>query len=729
MSEADKANFTFDLKAVLRPSVFWTFWVICALMTVAPGMPWHGWRGVLLIAIGLVMLAQPPRVQIPRLQMILAAAFLLLACMVFLPAAWFPVPSWRAPLSANGVSLGGLVTAHPLQTLECLSGFATGLIAMMYLTGHRVDHGGHHLMGTVFAAGVALVAILAIGAREYHWVFPWSSATTFGFFPNRNHMATLLVMGAMAGAGVAVQSFRVRTWGSGVLAIISVAVCVVSVISYSESRAGVVLLAGALISWGFLLGRRYWRGRILIPAVILVAAGVVFFATRESAVKKRLSETADRFTAIAGAAVEGGGLWNGQPGTDSLQSLDLRLPIFLDTVDMVRHAPLTGVGAGQFRYVFPQYRHFSAVANQSQSLHPENDWLLMAAETGVPATVVLLALVSIAGVSALREALHGRARALRTGCLVGAAVLPLHGLFDVPAHRMELVLPACWLLAISLRVTDKTRQSTRACRLVFQGLGVGIMGAGIFLIQAQWFGGRTPSVLLSPQTVEEVMALHAEDVAEQQAESAGVPASAREEDRLETALLLLDNAIKVTPMDAHLHYLKGAIALHFDDKDAEVDRAFAAQRLLDPTWVALPLTQASAWDAFNASRVEGLWAEAMKRAKWMDDLAANTTHGRRMTFALIMKAATLTPDLLPAALHLVENDMPLFDAWAVTAGANRVDTLMPGILAIELPEIQRQELLRIWGQRGSRLKAEAYARPIEPPLQEVKPPDKQIQEP
>jgi O-antigen ligase len=678
-------------------------------MMLAPAAPWHGWRGILLIVAGLAIVLLPPRVGIPRLSIVLATVFALLACMVFLPANWFPVPGWRELLPSHGLSPAPTVTAHPLQTAECMAGIVICLIVMLYLTGHRADHGGNHILGMIFAVSVAVVALFAMAAQKWHWEIPWAPGHTFGFFLNRNHTATLLVMGSMAGMGVVMQSVRIRTWGSGILALSSVAVCVLGLIAWSESRAGIVLLAGMFAAWLLILGREYLRGRVLVAAGLLAVIALLSYAGTESAAKRRLQNTADHISSLAGSGPRTEDAWKAKTGIDSFQSLDLRLPIYLDTLDMLRHEPWTGVGAGQFQYIFPQYRHRSAVLNDKQSVHPENDWLLMAAETGIPATLTLIALLTVCFGSALRSALGGRARALRTGCLLAALVVPVHGFFDVPGHRMELVWPACWLLAISLRGSKELPDASRLCRAVFRVLGLGTVAAGVFLVYGQWFGGPAPAMLVSRQAVEKVTALYTEEMTALEIAEKGARPPVQNEDRLEKALQELDKALKVVPLDPHLHYLKGAISIYFDDKDADAERSFALARLLDPTWVALPLMQAAGWAPIDAVRTESLWVEAMKRAATLERIDPSTPHGRAETFALMMTVASDWPELGVPAFRSTGGDGTLLEKWASGASRRSLDALMPSILSLEFPEVQRQALFQIWYQRGSKEAVSNYA--------------------
>lgn len=694
--------------------VFVVFWAISFAMTLAPGAAWHGWRGVLLAVAGITMILLPPRMQILRLATVLAASFLILAAMVFLPAKWFPLPAWREQLSASGLLLSPLVTAQPLQTIECLAGCAICVIVLLFLTGHHVNHGGNHLLGLLFTLGVALVALFAMAAQDFRWTVPWDSDPSFGFFANRNHMATLLVMGTLSGAGVIVQSVRVNTWGSGIVALASVIVCLRALIGYSDSRAGIVLFTCMFTLWIVVMGRNYLRGRALAAAGLLAGGIILYYTSDQHAVKMRIDDTVERLALVIAPNDKDVPARAEDPGSG--ESFEGRVPIYLDTFDMIRAAPWTGIGIGQFQYVFPQFRHRSAALNHSQSVHPESDWLLMASEAGIPATIALGGLVALIGWSALRFALRGRARALRTGCLAAAAIVPLHGFLDVPGHRMELVWAACLLVAITRRSTKETRASTPMTRTLFRVLGCGLVAAGAFLVQAQWFGGRQPARLLTDQTLKEVVALYSEEMADFKSAEEGATILNPTEDRLEKALGLLDNALQTAPLDHHLHYLKGAISLYFDDKNDEIDRAFMLQRLLDPSWVAMPLMQAAAWSQWDPERTGFLWTEALIRAASLEKIDPKTPYGRADTFANIMRVVLASEDLTKPAIGALNNDQAILESWASRASSGVLDSAMPDILTLELPEDQSRVLFQIWHSRGTPQKAEAYAKQFRPGL-------------
>ena len=254
--------------------------------------------------------------------------------------------------------------------------------------------------------------------------------------------------------------------------------------------------------------------------------------------------------------------------------------------------------------------------------HPESDWLWMAAETGVPATLALLALVVLAAWKSLRGIRLGRDRALRAACLVAAMLVPIHGFFDVPGHRITLALSAVFLFVLSLHPPTSETPLTTPRRWRSRLLGLCLLAISVLLMRAQWFGGRQPAHTTASHALAQVKQLHREDQALQQA----AQAEGREhqpdpaEDKLEQALAILDAAKAHAPLNRLILRHEAYFALHFDDKYDRVDRAFAIDRMLDPAWVAGPLRQAEAWLVVDQSRAIPLFREAIRRASAVEKL-------------------------------------------------------------------------------------------------------------
>ena len=617
--------------------------------------PWAGFHGVLLGLVGLLMLWRPPVAVLPRTWWLLAAGFVVSGGAAFLPAAWFGVPEWRSQLAALGVPTGELVVIQSRQAVELLALFALMLLTGLWLAGHRASSETLRRCALAFTLAVAVYAVVSrlsqvspmFGGGE-------TGNPKFGFFPNRNHSATYLAMGAVCGLGTILQFGRDKRFVMLAIAIAATAVILWATAAWSISRAGVVLTAAGLLVWLSLLGRRYLgRHGLWAVALILIATGG-FFLIADTEVKQRLTDTVEKAGSVvdptASPSPDGG-----KSALDSTQHLDFRIPVFLDTLDMIARYPLTGIGAGQFYYVFPQYRNRTIVAQDADAYHPESDWLWLAAELGLPAALALLALIVLAVVAALRGVLAGRDRALRSACLVAAVLVPLHGGFDVPGHRISLAWAAALLFSLSLHPTS-SQVSPRRWWFRF-GVPLLPLLAAAFLIHAQWLGGRPPATTAAQIAIQQAQTLYQEDLALQKAaETKGIPYQPKpEDDKLEKALRLLDAAKPIAPLDRNLPRHEGFLAFHFDDKQDRIDKAFAIDRALDPKWVVGPLRQAETWAHVDPSHSVPLLNDALKRSRVVEQLDPQNRRNSAKTRELIRQLANRYPGLKEAMAGLENN--------------------------------------------------------------------------
>jgi O-antigen ligase len=622
------------------------FLALVALSAFLVSGPWAGFHGVMLGVAGLLVVLRPPVAALPTSWWLLAAAFIVLGCAVFLPAAWFGIPDWRRGLEDLGLQTGDRVAIQSRQAGEMLALFALMLLVGLWLAGHRASAETLRRCALAFVVAVAAYAVIA------RWTSLNAAATgrlepnQFGFFPNRNHTATYLAMGAICGLGATLQAARDKRWWLLATALAATTTCLWAIAAWSISRAGVVLVAVGLLAWLPMLGRRYLgrHGLWAIGLIVLTAAG--WFLITDTEVKKRLSDTVEKAGSVAAPAVipnpDGG-----KSALDSSQHLDFRIPVFLDTLEMIGNYPWTGIGAGQFHSLFPQYRKRTIVANDSDVYHPESDWLWLAAETGVPATLALLALVVLAIWISLKGILQGRDRALRAACLIAAMLVPVHGIFDVPGHRITLAWSALFLFALSLPPSAAAlpRHTPRAwpSRL----FALCLLAASALLIRAQWGGGPQPAVTAAAHAIARAQQLYSEDQALEQA----ALAAGREYqpdpavDKLEQALAILDAAKPLAPLNRELPRHEAFFALHFDDKYDRVDRAFAIDRALDPAWVAGPLRQAEAWAPIDPQKTASLWAEALRRARSIDRLDPANHRASAKTLENMRNFSRKSPEL------------------------------------------------------------------------------------
>lgn len=587
------------------------FWLLILFSAFAAKAPWDASHGMLFTAAGVLMIARRPTARLPRAWWLLAAGFLLFGALAFLPASWFGIPAWRGNLAALGVATGTRQAIQGQQAAETLALFGIVTLVGLWLAGHRATAASLRLHCLLFVLGVAAYAI---AARVNH---DPAAPQTFGFFPNRNHTATFLSMGSLCGLACIVQSIRDRGWAALACSVPATAVCLCGLLAWSPSRAGVILVTAGTFAWLGCLGRHYLGPHGGKAVILLGIAAVGGFVIAESPLKQRLTDSAGKIASLEIAETPEGD----KPGADQLAGVDFRIPTWRDTCDMIAAAPWGGVGAGQYAVVFPQYRNLTAVQNDSDNLHPESDWLWMAAETGLPSTLSLAALVVVAAGGTLRQILRGRGRSLRAGCLIAALLVALHGVFDVPGHRVPLAWAAAWLFALSLGNEDEEPRAVPAPPAwPFRLAGTLVLLAGLWLLRSAFLEGPKPALLAASEARTQVGKLLQQDQALREAASAEgreyQPSPA--DDPLEQALAVVDQAQAKAPLHRSLYRLEGFLALHFDDKDDRARKAFAVERALDPTWVAAPLQQAAAWSKIDPAQTAELWHEALLRARQVD---------------------------------------------------------------------------------------------------------------
>jgi O-antigen ligase len=601
------------------PAVFWIFWLLVYLGCILVKGPWAGFHGILFAAIGLLMAFFPPACRLPKWAWLMAGLSLAAALGGFAPAEWFGIPEWRVELEGLGLDTGSMVSIQPWLSAEAWGVFVLTLLTGLWLAGHRPSSLQARWLALAFALGVASYALFA------KWLLPDAgsehppASEIYGFFPNRNHTGTYLAMGSICGLGCALQAIRDKSFLRTLTALTASGICLWAIVFWSISRGGLLLVAAGCLTWLSMLGRHY-LGTHARRAVVLAAIAIIGgFLLADSTAKQRLSETFARaqtgFLPDDSAAI-------GETPEKRIQHIDFRVSAALDTLNLIRNFPWTGVGPGQFSYIHPQYRQRTLIANDSDLLHPENDWLWMAAETGLPATVLLAALILAAGRTAAAAIRRGRDQALRSACLVAAMLVPLHGLIDVPGHRIPLSLAAVLLFVLSLRMSDSEPFPVVSSRAwIFRTAALLPLAAAAWLTRSEWFGGSPPAHQAAHiVTTRALERLEQDRLARSAAEALGKPHNPPpREDPLELSLAELRQLTR-SPLPLHrtAHHLIGRLALHFDDKDDLARRSFAIERKLDPTWIGAPLRQAWCWSNVAPEECARLWAEALALAARID---------------------------------------------------------------------------------------------------------------
>ena len=263
-----------------------------AAIFLAGGAP-QGNLGVYLLCAGVALVACPPRARVEWPLWAAAGGLVGCAGLAFLPARWMAVPMWRRVIGGvPAVTLPGTITAAPTETAFWLALLALSLVSGLFALAQPVRARGMIWLVLAAVTACGVYAALAMYAKVTGWHYPFSGGATFGFLPNRNHTATLLITGSVLAMGLMSVAFRDRRWVLADAAVVGALVCVAALAFFSTSRAGVLILLAGGVLWLAGLSRRHRPGRLLVVAgVVAVVAGGLFLAFKSPA-RDRLLEMA-----------------------------------------------------------------------------------------------------------------------------------------------------------------------------------------------------------------------------------------------------------------------------------------------------------------------------------------------------------------------------------------------------------------------------------------------------
>lgn len=611
-----------------------------ALFVAGPFVAFHA---LFLGCAGLLMVLFPPSVALPRVWWILAGVFVVAGCAQFLPAAWFTQPAWRATFESLGLVTGKQVVIQVQHAVETFTLFVAMLFTGLWLAGQRASGRQLRFWLLMFTLGVAIYAVLSLILQNAK-----GPQAVYGFFPNRNHTATYLAMGTICGLGSILQALREKRYVSMGLALVATAICMWALGAWSISRSGILLVGVGCLLWLPMLGKRYLGGHG-IKVLVLIGIGVLgVFLIADSNVKKRIGLTAEKAQKLTVTNQEPSSE-KSDPQNPNDSYVDFRVPIAKDALALINDFKWTGVGAGQFRYIFHQYRNASAFVNDSDCYHPESDWLWMASEVGLIATGSLALLVIIAFWKARGSILRGRDRAVRSACMVAALLVPLHGVFDVPGHRIVLAWSAAFLfcLCLSSTTTDGKSKKARPAALPFRAGGVILLLFAGFLALSRTASGPTLAIDVAPAALAEAQRLWKEDeVLYAAAKAKGeVYQPADEEDLIEKAIRNITVARQLAPLDLDLLRYQIFLAMNFEDRDPWIDQITKIEQTLNPIWAMGAQKQAALWADYDIERSFAHMQEALRRADRLDERFGTQDKSRNYVMRWLKFVAKGKPEL------------------------------------------------------------------------------------
>ncbi|MDB4812980.1 O-antigen ligase family protein [Akkermansiaceae bacterium] len=622
------------------------------LVVLGASASWHLRMGMALLPLGLLMVFSSRVVRLSRPSLFLGCGMVLLSLGAFLPADFIGRPGWREGLEALGVETGKLNVIQWQMALEYHAVYLFLAFAAFWILGLRFSARATSQLALAFVMAVALYAIIA-KISENQLALNRGGREAFGFFPNRNHNSNFLSLGFVCGLGAFFQAIRSKQFVRMAILLICNGVILWAVFSWNMSRSGIVLCLLGPCLWFIGLGWRYFGKNELKAFALVILLGVGVFVLNQFGVKERLSGTVEKIEEIfadENAADE-------EEQVASLDEVDFRIPIARDTFQLIRSFPLTGVGSGQFRWIFPQYRDFSITRANSNHIqrtviHPESSWYWLAAEWGLPAALCLLVLVILIYVGGYRNIRKrgNRDRALRFGCLVASAMVPLHSLFDVPAHRPSLLLASLVLFVISQNHQAAPelapKKWSRALGVV---VGLCLMTTGVLFLGATSFGWRKPLIVQSAEDLAEGAEFY-KKIKEEANPLNPLQSLPMRKEVVEVA----GQMMRDVPLDGRLYRLRALASLPLIDRNKETAADFAIDRALIPFSIRIPKIHAAASLPYLDDEVAKGWQCALENADRADKNTSQKGRERDRVISSIRSVVRKNPRFEVMARAIIE---------------------------------------------------------------------------
>ena len=653
----------------------------------------QGATGIFLMVAGTGMIFLSPNRIVPWRYWILSGGILLCASSSLLPQSWFSVPAWRMALQDFQVlpSLP-LVTMVPRESGYWLIILAATLLIGLFSVGHPLRSNVKiylALLGTLFCGAYAGVALYA---KMTGWEYPFFdkgmwAPPDFGFFPNRNHTASLLVTGSILALGVIRQAWSTKKMGVFLLAVGALALCVYALLFHSSSRAGVVFLLVGAVIWVLALGQSHRSIPLLVSSVAIAIALLIYFFTGTGGSKLRILE----MVGIQSKQVEIGAEEPAPPPAGESAFSDMRSKIFYDTARMIWDYPFTGTGLGSYAYVYPSYADKSI--REAVALHPESDWLMIAAESGLPCLLCVLLLLGIL-LRDMRDLRGSPTWSLRWGIICGLLVAILHGLVDVPIHRVELGWWILVLAGLAFGCPTGHRTERNAQWVVQRGIfavgGGAIFTLGVLLVGAQWFSLPPFPPYRAAAVLQEM----------RQLDFAG---------KTGDAINLARREIPLSPMSRGLYRELSAYLLKNGGDPVEVDALFSLERALNPVSAKLPQSQGKAWLDRDPMRAAPLWGEALQKQVRIHN--AGVYANVEEMFQNMLGAARSHPGLATALGAYARTSPATWLIWIARAPKGSIEEAAKDaeFLALLDPEQQRKFLTTWWNVGDRQALAEFIA--------------------
>jgi len=677
--------------------------ILSALIAVfLAGGPHEGASGLFLLLSGVILVLRPARQASPWLFWGIVILMVALNGGALLPPhgvfGWVH-QFWREVLGQFPcASLHDTVSLSPYDTLGWGGLLLLSLLVALYVLGYPLERTELTKVAIIAVSGVLLYSILALVSWRTGWNYPFFVADSdypkvFGFFPNRNHSAGFLATGAILSLGLVHSGWR-QNFLLRVAALVAFGFLAYCLLFVSISRGGLISLGLGLVIWILGLGSRHRPWWLLGCLILVVGLGGVRFAGSDSALL-------ERFRSVS---VASGGGHSAAENTEAAVTLrsDARIALAKDTIRIIREYPLTGTGAGTYASVYPFYASASLM-DKTTALHPESDWLMLAAECGLPALLIAVAgmVVLLRRIPALKSLSDG-GWPLRWAFLSAFLAEILHGFVDVPLHRLELGWWVMLLGGIGFALPssqEQSPQSLRVQRLLFLLAAALLTIFGAWMVSSQWFGVRDLPPFESINGRDRVLMRYA--YADTSMEQLGP--IFRECDRL----------IARYPMNGEVPH-QYAIFLVQEHRDLPLaERLFERARKLSVFNADLAYFHGKFLLDIDPKETQRIWRQALEFQMRLDEAPKTSVQRTAQLFSTMMNESAAHPEVINGLWEIASLSPQLQVAWLQqsTIPLDALEKAVNDRVFMESLSLRQQSsLIERWWERGGKQAVKTFLR-------------------
>ena len=580
--------------------------IIAIFGCVASGAPKQGFYGILFVSIGILVALFPPAFITSKWLIIGLTLFFISLSTSLLPRDFASSQSWRINLESLGLDTGNLISPHPATTVESLIIVGVILVIGLCSLGHRIGRESLLKVAALFVLAVSLYTGISMLFVQNEWDWAWDPNNQFGFFANRNHMATLMVMASLVGVASLFIYLKKKNWTAFIVMLTGTAIICWAILGYSVSRAGLILFISFHAIWFLFVVKKHLNYKFVTSFLVLFSLSVILFLLSDNKLEERFEDLVEKKKSRSKNIVK-------KSKDDYNSILGTRKYIHLDTYEMIRSEPWTGTGLATFEFIFPFYQKESTASSYyvatSRALHPESNWLDLASQAGfLTVFIVFLIIFSILFLIILRNK-KSRSWLLSLSCILAICSILIHGIIDVPGQKIGIVLSGILLMGITLKFDhSKDRVSPQYASITYQIVAVGVFSLGLLLVHSQWFSSSSIIFSDTQTRIKKIQNLYQISI-----NSAKRNDTISQKKFLNAAIALTENAIKRTPLDSELHFVKGKLYSFLDGNDDKIRTSFKIESILDPNWAKIPLRQSQVWLFIDIDETIKLWSAALQR--------------------------------------------------------------------------------------------------------------------